>query len=385
MANATNIISANPVLNYPFLDMTKLNERYLKQFKEIMGEVLTAGELILGGELEQFEAEFAAFCGARHCIGVGSGYDALEIILKAYIHLGKLSKGDGVLIPGNTFYATLLAVMNAGLSPVLTSVNEDTHNLSIEDLEPFMAQNIKAVMPVHLYGRPVDMQSIMNFANQNNLLVIEDAAQAHGGGYDVQRVGSLGHAAAFSFYPTKNLGALGDGGSVVTSNSDLAEVVKGLRNYGSQEKYFYHLPEGKNSRLDTLQAAILRVKLRDLSADVEHKNQLARVYMEGITSPYITKPAAVPLHMKHAWHLFVVKVPEVRQQFMNFLQERGVGTGIHYPHPLSQHPSVKELNLSLPEVCWKLSKEVVSLPLTPYLEKSDIVEICKVINQFRPI
>jgi dTDP-4-amino-4,6-dideoxygalactose transaminase len=328
---------------------------------------VNGGHLIMGPELEAFEARFAEYCGARHCIGVGNGLDALTLTLRA---MG-VGQDDEVIVPSHTFIATWLAVREVRARPVPVEVDERTFNLDPNRLEKAITPRTKAIMPVHLYGQPVDMRAIREIADRRGVPVIEDAAQAHGARCHGQRTGGLGHAAGFSFYPTKNLGALGDGGAVVTSDSKLAEKLRMLRNYGSVVKYEHELA-GVNSRLDPLQAAVLSLKLDKLDAWNEQRRRVARMYSEGLSNvPGITVPK-VEAWAEHVWHLYVIRSPK-RDALQAELSKRGIGTLIHYPKPSHLQGANAGLGFKRGDypIAEKLAAEVLSLPMWPQMSDAD--------------
>ena len=313
----------------PFLDLHKINGRFERQFEIIFKEFLDSGYYILGNRLTAFENEFADFCGTKFCIGVGNGLDALRLILEGFKLLGTLKEGDEVLVASNTFIATILAIKQAGLIPVLVEADVCSYNFDLKELSESISENTKAIMPVHLYGHISPMNEISELAKEHNLLVIEDAAQAHGASdKNGKFAGNLGHAAGFSFYPTKNLGALGDGGAVTTNNAALASAIKKLRNYGTTSKYVND-ELGFNSRLDEIQAALLSIKLLHLQADNKVRQLIAQRYLSEITNDKISHPC-YDGGASHVFHLFVVRV-ENRREFMDHLEKNEVGTMIHYP------------------------------------------------------
>ena len=345
---------------------------------EACRRVMESGQFILGPEVEAFEAEFAAICEAKHCIGVANGLDALHLILRAM----KIGPGDEVIVPANTYIATWLAVSFAGARPVPVEPDVRTYNLDPTLIEDAITPNTKAIMPVHLYGQAADMDPINELAERYGLKVIEDAAQAQGARYKGRRVGSLGHAAGFSFYPGKNLGALGDAGAVVTNDDALADDIRVLRNYGSKVKY-YNETRGFNSRLDEMQAALLRVKLRRLDGWNERRKQLAGHYLrtlEGaaeLTLPY------VPEWADPVWHLFVVRRPE-RQQLIDHLNAANVGTLIHYPVPPHLQDAYADLGLpagKLP-ISEQMANEVLSLPMGPHLGDNEADYVVSQVSSF---
>ena len=301
-----------------FLDLHEINKRFEGQLKSVFEDFLDVGYYILGNQVTAFENRFAEYCGVKHCIGVGNGLDALRLILEGYKIMGKMESGDEVLIASNTYIATILGVKQAGLIPVLVEADASNYNFKLEDLEKHLTEKTRAIMPVHLYGELAPMKAINEFAKKHNLLVIEDAAQAHGAtNSDVKMAGNLGDAAGFSFYPTKNLGALGDGGAVTTNDSQLAEIIRKLRNYGASSKYVNDL-KGFNSRLDEVQAAFLLCKLPLLDQDNERRREIAQKYLREIQNEKIGLPGYSG-KKDHIFHLFVVRVRD-RTGFMDYLK-----------------------------------------------------------------
>jgi len=358
-------------MRVPFLDVAAAYLELKGELDAAMQRVAASGNYILGREVAAFESEFAAYCEAAHCVGVGNGLEALHLILRAM----EFGPGDEVIVPANTYIATWLAVSYAGATPVPVEPDEKTYNIDPSRIEDAITPRTKAVIPVHLYGQPADMDPINELAGKYGLAVIEDAAQAHGGRYKGRRVGSLGDAAGFSFYPGKNLGALGDGGAIVTSDEALAGRLRVLRNYGSQEKYFNER-KGFNSRLDEIQAAMLRIKLRKLNEWNERRKMLASRYqqtLEGV--PDLTLPF-VPAYADPVWHLFAVRHPE-RDRLQKFLADAGVGTIIHYPLPAHLQDAYAELGFSAGSFprAEGMAGTLLSLPMGPHLsaEQADHV------------
>ena len=366
-------------MTIPFLDLKAINHRYAEELYSAAKRVIDKGWYIRGNEVAGFEKEFAEYCGVKHAIGVGNGFDALRLILLAYKHMGKMREGDGVIVPANTYIATILAVLDSGLIPILVEPDEKTYNLDCIQLRnflktgrvpgtegPFPLSRIKALIAVHLYGQLAPMDSIVKIAKSANLVVIEDAAQAHGASLGGKRAGSFGDAAGFSFYPAKNLGALGDAGAVTTNNSELARVVRALGNYGSQEKYV-HTFSGVNSRLDELQAAFLRIKLRYLQDEILHRRRIAAVYTRRIQHESVTHPYVVSQE-GHVWHLYVIQHPK-RAYLQESLNEAGIETQIHYPIPAHLSGALSALGIPkghLP-VTERLAGRVLSLPMGSHL------------------
>jgi dTDP-4-amino-4,6-dideoxygalactose transaminase len=363
-----------------FLDLHKINQPYRQAFERCFQTFLDSGQYILGDEVSDFETQFASFCGTRHCIGVANGLDALVLILRAHIELGYLKKGDAVLVPANTYIASILGVINSGLKPVFVEPQLDTFNISVQAMQSAMTPDVKGVMVVHLYGQLAEMDAILTFAKNNNLLVFEDAAQAHGAlDSKGRKAGNFGAGAGFSFYPSKNLGAFGDAGAVTTNDDQIARCVKTLRNYGSSKKYINPLL-GINSRLDELQAIFLNLKLKHLDSDNTNRRHLAKRYLCEITNPKVKLPFYDGTK-NHVFHLFVVLVDN-REAFMSHLKSKGVETMIHYPvAPHHQEALKMYSHLHLP-ITSRIHSEAVSLPISPVLTDEELNIIIDHINSY---
>jgi dTDP-4-amino-4,6-dideoxygalactose transaminase len=361
-----------------FLDLQAAYEELRPQLDAAYRRVMESGCYILGEEVEAFEREFAAYCGAQHCIGVGNGLEALHLILRGY----GIGVGDEVIVPANTYIATWLAVSYTGATPVPVEPDPLTYNLDPSLTAQAITPQTRAIMPVHLYGQPADMDPVLDIARCYALKVIEDAAQAQGARYKGQRVGSLGDAAGFSFYPAKNLGALGDAGAVVTNDDELADKVRVLRNYGSRGKY-YHAVQGFNSRLDPLQAAFLRIKLQHLEAWNERRRMAARHYLEGLAhTPELTLPF-VPAWARPVWHVFAVRHPQ-RDAIQRYLHQASIGTLIHYPVPphLSEAYHDNGWKSGAFPITEHIAATVLSLPMGPHLGLDDLESVIKTVKQF---
>jgi dTDP-4-amino-4,6-dideoxygalactose transaminase len=388
-----------------FLDLKKINLPYETAFQEKLKSVLEKGWYILGNEVATFETNFAKYCGAKYCIGVGNGFDALVLIFKGYIQLGKLQKGDEVIVPANTYIASILAILEADLVPVLVEPRLETYNLNPDLISEKITSKTKAILAVHLYGQLAEMEKINEIAVENNLIVVEDAAQSHGAGRSVQcsvdseqldaenyepQVANH-NAIAYSFYPGKNLGALGDGGAVVTDDSELAKVVQSLRNYGSEAKY-HNQYIGVNSRLDEIQAAFLNVKLPHLDAENNVRKEIANRYLTEIKNDKIILPTLSlrgvsrdEATQSHVFHLFVIRT-ENRAELQQYLLQNGIQTMIHYPIPPHQQkafsPETSGWNkLSFP-ITEKIHKEILSLPISPVLTNDEVSFIVSILNNY---
>ncbi len=364
----------------PFLDLHKINMRFETEFQNRFKAFLDSGYYILGTQVSAFEKTYADYCGTNHCIGVANGLDALRLILDAYRVLGKLKDGDEVLVASNTYIATILAIRQAGLTPILVEGEDKIFNFDLTELKKACNSKTKVILPVHLYGQLSPMDEINTIAREKGLLVIEDAAQAHGAkNVEGKRAGNLGDAAGFSFYPTKNLGALGDGGAVTTNSDKLASVIRMLRNYGASSKYINEYV-GINSRLDEIQAAFLNCKLPLLDADNEKRRVIAKRYLSEVNNEKIELPYYNQSE-DHVFHLFVVQVKD-RNAFIEYLKESEIGTLVHYPiAPHKQEAFIEYENLTFP-VTEKIHREVVSIPVSPILTNLEVDRIISVLNSY---
>lgn len=368
----------------PFLDLKSINQQYRNELVEACTRVIDSGWYIGGTELEQFEKNFADYCGTKFAIGVANGLDALILVLRAWKELGKLNDGDEVLVPSNTYIASILAITANNLKPVLIEPELTSYNIDVRKIEVAITDKTKVILPVHLYGQLAMMPQIMDIANKHNLLVLEDSAQSHGAEMSGKKAGNWGHASGFSFYPGKNLGALGDAGAVTTNDEELANMLKALRNYGSHEKYKNLVP-GVNSRLDEIQAAMLDIKLKYLDNEVKHRRLIAETYLSKIKNPLIQLPlnhVQATTYTQHVWHLFVIRTDH-REALQKFLADAGVQTLIHYPIPPHKQQAYKEWNdLSFP-ISEQTHNQVVSLPIGPTLSLQDAEKIAELCNQFK--
>lgn len=396
------------MIQVPYYPLKRVVDSYAGELQNATSRVVESGWFIRGEECRKFEVSFAEYCGSKYCVGVGNGLEALSLILKGYIELGRLQPGDGVIVPSNTFIATWLAVKAAGLVPYPAEPCEDSCVLGMKSVEKaftnakFSGVRIKAILAVHLYGRLCPMDRLMSFAEDRNLLLLEDAAQAHGAamawpldeGVEIRRAGNLGHAAGFSFYPGKNLGALGDAGAVVTSDESLARVVRMLSNYGSEQKYV-HDYVGENSRLDEMQAAVLSVKLPRLDADNARRNEIAKRYLAEIKNPLVRLPLAAEIsrgteeRVNNVWHIFAVHCARpdgssCRDELREHLANLGVETLIHYPTPPHMQKAFAEQYGSVKyPVAEKLAREELSLPLHPLMTEEEICAVIEGVNSFK--
>ncbi|PHR34160.1 MAG: aminotransferase [Fluviicola sp.] len=367
-------------MEIPFLKLNKINEPFSAAIKERIAKILDSGWYLLGKELDEFEKQWADYCGTKHAIGVASGLDALILIFEGYKELGKLKAGDEVIVPANTFIASIIAIQRAGLVPILVEPNDSTFNINPHLIEEKLKPKTKAILAVHLYGQLADMDTLQKIATEHNLLLIEDAAQAHGAMWEKKRAGNLSDAAAFSFYPGKNLGAYGDAGAVTTNNSDLAEIISSIRNYGSTEKY-HHKYLGFNSRMDEIQAAVLSVKLETLDQETEIRRKQSQRYRNEIKNDRIQLPQLRGNESSHAWHLFVIRT-EDRNGLIQYLAKCEIQTLIHYPIAPHKQECFKEWNaLSFP-ITEKIHEEVVSLPLNSSLSDEQVSYVIEKMNKY---
>lgn len=360
-----------------YCDLKKITDIHEPQLSEAVNRVIQSGWYILGNEVKNFEHEFAKYCGCNHCIGTGNGLDALTIIMLAYRELGAMQEGDEVIVPANTYIASILSILQAGLRPVLCEPLWESCNIDPEKIEELITPRTKAIMAVHLYGRCADIPEIDKIAKKHSLKIIEDSAQAHGAIIAGKRTGNLGDAAGFSFYPGKNLGALGDGGAITTNDKELAEVARAIANYGSQKKYV-NIYKGLNSRLDEIQAAILSVKLQRLDVDNERRREIAGIYNARITNPAITLPE--PTNGKeHVYHIYPIFCKD-REKLQQHLLENGIETLIHYPIPPHRQEALKEFgHIDLP-ITERIHDEELSLPCHPAMSDDDVLKIAEIIN-----
>ncbi|WP_346916290.1 DegT/DnrJ/EryC1/StrS family aminotransferase [Clostridium sp.] len=365
-------------MNIPYLNFEPMHSEIKNELKEAFNNVLDSQWFIMGKSLEKFENEFAQFCGAKYCIGVGNGLDAIQLILKSY----GIGEGDEVIIPSNTYIATALAVSYVGATPVFVEPDIKTLNINTKLIEEKITSNTKAIIAVHLYGRAVEMEYVNEIAKRYNLKVVEDAAQGHGAYYNGKKVGNLGHAAAFSFYPGKNLGALGDGGAIVTNDEELANKIKALRNYGSFKKYYNEF-KGVNSRLDELQAAFLSVKLKKLDKWTSERIRIASRYLTEINNEKVTLPV-LSKKGSHVYHIFPVLCDD-RDRLMSYLNENGIVALIHYPVPMHLQKAYEELGFNKGDfpLAEKICGMELSIPLYPGMLEEEIDYVIDTINNFK--
>lgn len=364
----------------PFLDLQGINLAYKREFAEAFESILHSGWFILGKSVAKFEEEFAAYCGTKHCIGVANGLDALILVLEAWIKMGLIKEGDEVIVPANTYIASILAISRAGLVPVLVEPNIDDYLINVNRIEEKITAKTKVILPVHLYGQICDMPAINALAQKHGLKVLEDSAQSHGTLLHGKRCGNHSDASGFSFYPGKNLGALGDGGAITTNDDELAMTLRALRNYGSHVKY-ENIYKGINSRLDELQAAFLSIKLKNLDADNAYRRGIAEYYLRNINNNAVILPV-VHEDVGHVWHVFVVRVRN-RETFQAYLAENGVGTMIHYPIPPHHQEAYRELKVTSYPISEQIHKEIISLPISSILTMEEARLVVEIVNQYQ--
>ena len=363
-----------------FLDLQKINLAHQQEIEEKLLQTFRSGWYLLGNEVKAFEEQLAAYTGAKHAIGVANGLDALRLILRAYIEMGVMQKGDEILVPANTYIASILAISDNGLVPVLVEPDLNTYNIDVDKIEEKITSKTKGILIVHLYGRVVFSEKLKEIAIKHQLKVIEDNAQAIGAEWNGIKTGNLGDAAGFSFYPGKNLGALGDAGGITTNDEELAKTIRALANYGSNQKYV-NIYQGLNSRLDEIQAAVLGVKLKYIDAENSRRKEIAKRYIAEIKNPIILLPENPANEAEHVWHLFVIR-SQSREKLQNYLTENGVQTLIHYPIPPHKQEAYKDWNnLSFP-ITEQIHNEVLSLPISPVMSDEEVSKVIEYINQF---
>lgn len=370
-----------------FLDLQLINAKYAAELKKVASEVIDSGWYLLGDRTKQFETNLCQYIGVKHAIGVANGLDALRLILKAYIELGLMKEGDEIIVPANTYIASILAITDNRLAPILVEPDINTYNIDIDLIEEKITERTKAIMVVHLYGQVCWGTKLEELAEKYNLKIIEDNAQAIGAEWNGIKTGALGDAAGFSFYPGKNLGSLGDAGAVTTNDDQLAQIIRALGNYGSKQKYVNEY-QGLNSRLDEIQAAFLDVKLKYIDIENQHRRDISQYYCDNISNPDIILPfhqnkkSGILNHKSHTWHLFVISHPQ-RDELQKYLKENSIQTLIHYPIPPHKQLAYKEWNnLSLP-LTEQIYKVVLSLPISPVMNITDIEHIVEILNNYK--
>lgn len=363
----------------PYLSLQRVTQQHIAEIQQTINSVVESGWYLQGNAVKTFEKQYAAYIGTKHCVSCANGLDALTLILRAYIELGIMQKGDEIIVPANTYIATILAITANQLVPILVEPNITTLQIDDSKIEKAITNRTRAIMLVHLYGRCAYTEQIKKICQQYHLLLIEDNAQAHGCCYNnTQYTGSLGNAAAHSFYPGKNLGALGDAGAITTHDINLANTIRALANYGSSHKYVFRY-KGKNSRMDELQAAVLSVKLKYLDQDNAQRRAIAQYYLAHIHHPLITLPK--PATTNHVWHIFPILTPK-RNQLQLFLQQKGIQTMIHYPIPPHQQAAYKEWNNRSYPITEHIHQQELSIPLNQTLTQQEIKTIVEALNSF---
>lgn len=362
-----------------FLELYKINQQYRKEINKAIKNVLDSGYYLLGNQVKNFEENFSKYIGTKYCIGTANGLDALRLIINAYKEIGIFKEGDEIIVPANTFIASMLAISENKLNPVLVEPDLYTYNIDPDLIEQKITPKTKAIMIVHLYGQVVEMDKIWKLAKKYNLKIIEDSAQAHGVIYKNKKAGNLGDASGFSFYPGKNLGCLGDGGAVTTNDKKLADTIRTLGNYGSKEKYI-NIYKGINSRLDEIQAAVLSVKLKYLDQNNNKRRKIAKFYLNKIKNLKIILPKITDFN-GHNFYVFVIRTKQ-RNKLQNYLKEKGIGSLIHYPVPPHKQKAYQEWSKLKFPITEKIHKEILSIPLNENLTEEEVTKIIKVLNEF---
>ncbi|MCQ9640309.1 DegT/DnrJ/EryC1/StrS family aminotransferase [Chryseobacterium sp. WG14] len=363
-----------------FLDLQKINLEYQQEIEAKLIDVFRSGWYLMGKELASFEQNLAQYTGAKYAIGVANGLDALRLILRAYIELGIMSTGDEIIVPSNTYIASILAISDNGLVPVLVEPDINTYNINISKIEEKITSKTKGILIVHLYGRVVFSEELQNLTQKYDVKIIEDNAQAIGAEWNGIKTGNLGDAAGFSFYPGKNLGALGDAGAITTNDEELTKTIRALANYGSNTKYV-NIYQGLNSRLDEIQAAVLDIKLKYIDEENETRRKIARRYVDEISNSNIILPENPENESEHVWHIFLIRT-EKRDELQKYLAENNVQTLIHYPIPPHKQKAYKEWNTQSFTISEKIHKEVLSLPISPVMENEAVTKIIELLNKF---
>lgn len=364
-----------------FLDLQKINLTHQKEIEERLLHTFRSGWYLLGNEVKAFEDNLAKYIGVNHAIGVANGLDALRLILRAYIELGIMKRGDEIIVPANTYIASVLAISDNGLVPVFVEPDINTYNIDISKIEEKLNEKTRGILIVHLYGRVIFSEQLSDLASKNNLKIIEDNAQSIGAKWKDKEAGSLGDAAGFSFYPGKNLGALGDAGAVTTNDETLAKTIRALANYGSNQKYI-NIYQGLNSRLDEIHAAVLGVKLKYIDQENDIRKNIAKKYITSIKNSKIHLPEMPENEEEHVWHLFVIRTSN-REKIQNYLADNGIQTLIHYPIPPHKQKAYTIYNhLSFP-ITEQIHEEVLSLPISPVMKDEEVEHIIKVLNNFQ--
>lgn len=364
----------------PLVDIVRQDKKIQPQIFQAIRKITKKGDFILGKEVELFEKEFAKYCDVKYAVGVSSGSDAITLALRAI----NIRPGDEIIVQANTFISTVLPIIYLGAKPILVDINPNTYNIDVEQIEKKITKKTRAIFPVHLYGQVSEMDKILKIAKKHKLLVIEDACQAHGAKLNGKKAGSFGDIACFSFYPGKNLGAYGDGGAIVTNNKNLADKIKILRNIGQEKKYI-HVEKGYNNRLDTMQAAILRIKLRKLDSWNKERRKIADVFSRALRNIVLATPIEA-VGSRSNYHLYVIRVKK-RDKLLEFLHKKDIQAGIHYPTPIHLHKALSDLNYKKGDfpLSEKYAQEIISLPIFPYMKLSEVDIIIKTIRRYYEI
>lgn len=365
-------------MNIPYLNLKTIHEPIKDELKKSFEKVLDSEWFIQGKECENFERAFAEYCGTKYCVGVGNGLDAIRVILQAY----GIGPGDEVIVPANTFIATVLAISYVGATPVLVDADINTYNINTSKIEEKITAKTKAIIVVHLYGHVVEMEPVWDIAKKYNLKIIEDSAQAHGGIYRGRKTGNLGDAAAFSFYPGKNLGALGDGGAITTNDRELANKARAICTYGSYRKYDHQF-KGCNSRLDEVQAALLSVKLAHIDKWNGERKRIAQIYNEKIQNALFTLPQINEMN-SHVFHIYPILCNK-RENLIEYLEKKGIGTNVHYPKPIPKQGAYQDMNWDIKDypITEKICAEEISIPLYPGMTETEIEYIIEILNAYK--
>jgi len=363
-----------------FLDLQKINLQHQEEIETKLSQVFRSGWYLMGQELSSFESNLSQYIGAKHAIGVANGLDALRLILRGYIEMGIMDRGDEILVPSNTYIASILAISDNGLVPVLVEPDINNYNIDTKKIEEKITSKTKGILIVHLYGRTVFSKELKALAEKHQLKIIEDNAQAIGAEWNGKKAGNLGDAAGFSFYPGKNLGALGDAGAITTNDDELSKTIRALANYGSNQKYV-NVYQGLNSRLDEIQAAVLDIKLKYIDEENTVRKNIAKKYIAEISNPKIILPENPADENEHVWHLFVIRT-ENRNELQKYLTENGIQTLIHYPIPPHKQQAYKEWNEQSFPISEKIHEEVLSLPISPVMTEEEVEKIIEIINEF---
>lgn len=363
-----------------FLDLRKINFAHQQEIEERLLQVFRSGWYLLGAEVKNFEQNLSRYIGTKYAVGVANGLDALRLILRAYVEMGVMKKGDEIIVPANTYIASVLAISDNGLVPVLVEPDISTYNIDISKIEESITDRTKGILIVHLYGRAVFSTELKMLAEKYKLKIIEDNAQAIGASWSDEKTGNLGDAAGFSFYPGKNLGALGDAGAVTTNDQKMAETIRTLANYGSNQKYV-NIYQGLNSRMDEIQAAVLDIKLKYIEAENQKRKEIANRYISEINNPKIILPETPADKKEHVWHLFVIRTEE-REKLQNYLTQNGIQTLIHYPIPPHHQEAYRALNHFSFPITEIIHTQVLSIPLSPVMSADEVSTVIKVLNDF---